>query len=137
MLNGLVLGYLMCIARSDFGVYKYIWMHYHDTPVFLTYVQQGASVPDNAVLMSMPLRFYTPESVYIHKSKQFTQWSCQHPSTCLTWVSCSENVPKNHKNIKLVYDSCKIYDKFKPYVNVSHWMDRSVLFRRAKLYELS
>lgn len=138
ILNGFAVFYVVFIAHLDFRIYKYIWTHYNHTPVFLNYIKQGDLFADNSVLLNMPLRFYVPESLYIHKDEHENESSCKADAACLKWVSCSEPVMKDKPNIKLVFDSCFFYDAMQAHLNVAHWMDRSVLFRQnGRLYKES
>ena len=138
ILNGLIVFFLVAIDHRDFRMYKYIWTHYNHTPAFLNYIDKGELFADNSVLLEMPLRFYVPDSLYIHKDAQLDQSICKQHTACLTWVSCDKNVQQDSQNMTLLFDSCRLYDGIKTHFNRAHWIDKSVLFRQnGRLYKVS
>ena len=138
ILNGLVVLYVVFIGHADFRIYKYIWTHYNHSPVFLNYIKKGDTSPDNSLELTMPLRFYVPQSLYIHKDEHVNHLLCQNNAACLVWVSCSEKKIKDNPNLKFLYDSCFFYDAIKAYLKGGRWMDRSILFRyNGRLYDYS
>lgn len=138
ILNGFAVFYVTIIAHFDFQTYKYIWAHYQHTPAVLNFIRKGPLLPDNAVLLNMPWRFYMPESLYIHRDVRFNRSLCKQNAICLKWVTCDKKVIRDKQNTKLVFDSCHLYDAMKSHLNKFHWADRSFFFyANARLYEVS
>lgn len=130
ILNGIFGVVAVFVMHFDLRIYKYMWTHYQHTAVFLNmYVKDKDLYADNAVVPPMPLRFYAPESFYVHIDNRRDKLRCQQDATCLTWMPCYENVIKDNPNMRLVYDSCLISDTMRVRLNVAHWMEKSVLFR--------
>ena len=136
--NGFIVFFLVVIDHRDFSMYKYIWAHYNHAPAFLNYINKGELFADNSVMLEMPLRFYVPDSLYMHKISRLESLICNQQSSCLTWVSCDKNVIKNTKNIALVFDSCRLYDGIQAHLKRADWINKSSLFRQnGRLYLIS